>query len=285
VVYDETRCPQVLAVPPANKKMPTNRCLAFYESKNLRQWTRVGAFTDSDRGAVYECPDMFQLPVADKPGESRWIIQAAQNRYFIGQFDGKTFHKESGPHGTQHGAFYAAETVSDAPDGRRIQIGWALTDTYLQKFPDQIVNMAFTLPHELTLRKTSDGLRIFYSPVKELEQLRGEVLAEGKDLTLAQANEMLQKCQGELSETLIEFAEAGPKKIFVNGIDASFNGRAARIFTDRTLNEVYADDGISYELRKRLPKSFDSTETHLTTNESGGVRSLKIFRLKSIWLQ
>jgi len=283
VVYDETRCPEVLAVPPANEKMPTNRCLAFYESKNLHQWTRVGAFTDADRGAVFECPDMFQLPVAGKPGESRWIIQAAQNRYFIGQFDGKTFHKESGPHGTQHGAFYAAETVSDTPDGRRIQIGWALTDTYLQKFPDQMVNMAFTLPHELTLRETAAGLRIFYSPVKELEQLRGATLAEGKDLTPAQASELLQKCNGELSEALIEFADAGPKQLVINGINASFSGRAARIFTDRTLNEVYADDGSSYEIRKRPSQNFDSTETRLTAGEDTIIRSLKIFRLKSIW--
>ena len=284
VVFDESPCPETEAVPPSGKK-PDDHNLAFYESKNLRHWTRVGAFTDPDREAVFECPDMFQLPVAGKPGESRWIIQAAQNRYFIGQFDGKTFHKESGPHGTRHGAFYAAETVSDAPDGRRIQIGWAMTDTYLQSFPDQIVNMAFTLPHELTLRETSAGPRIFYSPVKELEQLRGEVLAEGKDLTPAQANELLQKCQGELSETLIEFADSAPRQLVINGIDASFEGRAARIFTDRTLNEIYADDGISYELRKRLSQSFTSTETKLTVTDGSAIRSLKIFRLKSIWLQ
>ena len=283
VVYDESPCTETAAVPPANEKMPTNRCLAFYESKNLHQWTRVGAFTDADRGAVFECPDMFQLPVAGKPGESRWIIQAAQNRYFIGQFDGKTFHKESGPHGTQHGAFYAAETVSDVPDGRRIQIGWAMTDTYLQKFPDQIVNMAFTLPHELTLRETGAGFRIFYSPVKELEQLRGEVLAEGKDLSPARANELLQKCQGELSEVLIEFADAGSEQLAINGINASFNGRTAHIFTDRTLNEVYVDDGISYELRKLPLQALTSPETRLTAGDEVVVRSLKIFRLKPIW--
>ncbi len=287
VVFDESPCAETAAVPPANEKMRANNNLAFYESKNLRQWTRVGAFTDSDRGAVYECPDMFELPVAGNPGESRWIIQAAQNRYFIGQFDGKTFHKESGPHGTQHGAFYAAETFSDVPDGRRIQIGWATADPdgYAKRFPDQIVSQGFTLAHELTLRETKDGLRVFYTPVKELEKLRGEVLAEGKDLTPVQANELLQKCQGELSEVLIEFAAAGPKQLVVNGIDASFDGRSARIFTDRTFNEIYADDGISYELRKRPLNGFDSTETKLTAAVGSTIRSLKVFRLKSIWDQ
>ena len=45
---------------------------------------------------------------------------------------------------------------------------------------------------------------------------------------------------------------------------------------------VYADGGISYEVRKRLAKSFPSTETRLTA-AGGGIRPLKLFRLKSIW--
>ena len=49
-----------------------------------------------------------------------------------------------------------------------------------------------------------------------------------------------------------------------------------RIFTDRTFNEVYADDGLSYELHTRSPSSFDSTETRLTAME-GSIRSLKVF--------
>ena len=71
----------------------------------------------------------------------------------------------------------------------------------------------------------------------------------------------------------------------INGMDASFNGRSARIFTDRTFNEIYADEGISYELRKPQPKGFPSTETKLIAAEGTTVRSLKVFRLKSIWNQ
>ena len=118
------------------------------------------------------------------------MLMGAQNRYFIGKFDGKTFHSEAGPIGTTHGAFYAGQTFSDVPDGRRIQMGWVQTDNYLKAFPDQIVNQAFTLPHELTLRETPDGLRLFFWPVKETENLRGDLLAEGEDLTPAQANDL-----------------------------------------------------------------------------------------------
>ena len=228
---------------------------------------------------------MFELPVTGKPGESRWFISGAANCYFIGKFDGKTFHKESGPHGTPFKTFYAGQTFSDAPGGRRIQMGWVRATTDGNRFPGAICNQAFSIPNELTLRETSDGLRVFFWPVKEFEQLRSDVLAEGKNLTPTQANELLQKCKGELSETLIEFAEAGPKKLVINGIDASFNGRKARIFTDHTLNDIYADDGISFEIRTRRPEAFDSQETRLTAADGAVIPSMKIFRLKSIWNQ
>ena len=284
VVFGDEPCAETAATPqtagPAGR---VNGHLAFWESKNLRQWTRTGAFTDPDRMAVFECPELFELPIVGKLGQSRWILLAAQNRYFVGRFDGKTFHRESGPLGTAHGAFYAAQTFSDLPDGRRIQIGWVRTDTYLEQFRDQVVNQAFTLPHEMTLRETSEGLRVFFSPVKETEKLRGGVITEGKDLTVAQADAMLQKCQGELTEVEIEFSAAGPCELSLNGINASFTGRAARIFTDRTFNEVYADGGISYEVRKRLTKNLGSTETLLKAADGAKIRTLKIFRLMSIW--
>jgi fructan beta-fructosidase len=286
-VFDGEACPETQAVPVAIecKRGSPNNHIAFYESKNLRQWTRTGAFTDGDRKAVFECPEMFELPVVSKPGESRWILLGAENRYFIGRFDGKTFVKESGPLGTDHGAFYAAQTFSNEPNGRRIQIGWVRTHAYLEQFPDQIVNQAFTLPHELTLRETADGLRMFFLPVKETENLRGEVLAEGKNLAVAQANDLLQTCSGELSEVIIEFSESAARQLVINGMDAGFKGHSARIFTDRTFNELYADDGISYELRKAPVEGFPSKLTKLTAPKGTVVTSLEAYRLNPIWSQ
>ena len=283
-VYDTSECAETEATPSeAGKRSFAN--IAFYESKNLRQWNRTGAFTDLDRSAVFECPEFFELPIEGGNGETRWVVYGAQNRYFVGHFDGKTFTKESCPHGSQHGSFYAAQTFSDVPDGRRIQIGWVRTASYEKIFPDQLVNQAFTLPHEMTLRKTPDGLRVFFSPVKETEALRGEVLAEGKDLSVSQAQAMLQARRGELSEVVIEFAQTGKHEVVINGIDAWFEGRSARIFTDSTFNEVYADDGVYYEVRTRPASNFDSTETMLNTDQNGRVKSLKVYRLKSIWPQ
>ena len=264
-VYNTEECAETRAIPSADPKKFKNANCAFYESKDLRKWTRTGAFTDPDRAAVHECPELFQLSCGD---ETKWIIYGAQNRYSIGHFDGETFKKEAGPFGSRHGSFYAAQTFSDVPDGRRIQIGWVRTANYLDKFPGQRVNQAFSLPHEMTLVKTPEGLRVAFNPVKEVEKLRGEELAT------------LDDCKGELTEVVIEFEEGGLHELMINGIDASFEGKLARIFTDRTFNEIYADGGLYYEVRTRAKPKFGSTETGV---KNGKIKSLKVYRLKSIW--
>ncbi len=286
VVFDDDECAETTAVPPSSNT-PKDRVrnnFAFYESKDLHRWARTGAFTDPDRMAVFECPEMFELPVEGRPGETRWVLYGAQNRYFIGRFDGRAFHKESGPHGSRHGAFYAAQTFSDTPDGRRIQIGWVRTAVYHDRFPDQIVNQAFTLPHTMALRETPDGLRLFFNPVEEVEKLRGQTIMTGENLTAENANQLLSRQPVGLTEVQLEFTEPGPKKLTIDGIDASFTGRSARIFTDRTFNEVYADNGAFYEVRTRSSKDFESTVTAIA-DDSGkvNIRSLKVIRLKSIW--
>lgn len=277
-VYSEDSCAETDATPAAPGKLGRAKAesnIAFWESKNLRQWTRTGAFTDPDREAVYECPNLFELPIAGKTNETRWIFFGAQNRFIIGKFDGKTFTKEFGPHPStraERGSVYAAQTFSGTPDGRRIQIGWARNEANLKRYPDQIVSQGFTLPHEFILQETSEGLRVCLKPVKEVEQLRGELLTS--------STAGLKVCAGELTEVFIEFADSGRHELMINGITASFTGTSAHIFNDRTFNEVFADGGRRYTVNARKAANVDSTETVL---KSGGVKSLQAYRLKSIW--
>ena len=176
-----------------------------------------------------------------------------------------------------------AQTFSDIPDGRRIQIGWVRTDSFEKRFPNQVVNQSFTLPHEMTLRETGGELRIHFGPVKESERLRGKQLANGKKLTWTKAYTLLQNCENELTEVLIEFENAGEHTVLINGIDASFEGRSARIFTDRTFSEIYANDGLFYEVRKRSPEGFKLNRTQIGIGPNERLKSLKVYRLKSIW--
>jgi hypothetical protein len=247
--------------------------MVFYESKDLRTWKKTGVFTDPDREAVHECPELFKLPVEGKPGESRWILYGAYNRYFIGDFDGKKFIKESGPHGNSQGNHCPAQSFSDVPDGRRIQIRWIKTRQFLHQFPDQIVSQSFSLPQQVTLRDTAQGPRIFMEPVKEVENLRGELLSDSPD--------GLKACEGGLCEVLIGFEKSGNHKLVLDGIKCSFTGKSARIFVDRTFCEIYVDGGAEYADVNRASADWGKTESAVVSESK--ITSLKVYCMKSIW--
>ncbi len=140
------------------------RDVAFYTSVDLKAWTFASKIS-----GFYECPDLFELPVQGDPGRKLWVLSAADGEYQLGQFDGKVFTPEpGGKHKLWHGNFYAAQTFSDEPKGRRIQIGW---DQGIG-FPGEPFNQQMSIPCELTLRPTEQGVRMFAEPVAELDTLR-----------------------------------------------------------------------------------------------------------------
>ncbi len=114
---------------------------------------------------------------------------------------------------------------------------------------------------------------MFYEPVAEVENLRADLLTALPD--------GLSDAAGELSEVLIEFESPGRHELVINGIDASFTGKRARIFTDRNFNEMYIVDGLEYRTTKREAANVVSTETTVTSDSK--IKSLKIYRLNSIW--
>ena len=88
------------------------------------------------------------------------------------QFDGTEFKPEHGfeaPLRSDYSRdFYAGQTFSNMPDGRRVQIAW-LRDG---RFPGMPFNQQLTIPTTLTLHRTPAGLRLRRLPVKEFESLR-----------------------------------------------------------------------------------------------------------------
>ena len=137
--------------------------IAFYTSPDLKTWdfqSRIVGF--------YECPDLFELPVDGDAAKSRWVMYGADGRYVIGSFDGARFHVEVDKQQLWYGNFYAAQTFSNAPANRRVQIGWGREVT----FPGMPFNQQMTVPVELTLHSTSKAPRLRAEPVPEIAQLR-----------------------------------------------------------------------------------------------------------------
>lgn len=162
-------------------------CVAFYNSPDLKKWEYQSHLEN-----YFECTDLFELPVDGDKDNTRWIVYAANADYAVGQFDGKVFTPEhEGKHKLWHGNYYAAQTYDNAPDGRRVQIGWGRGVI----FPGMPFNQQMSVPAELTLHQTAAGIRMRANPVKELDRLhQGSVSLP--DLAISDATEVL-KFSGE----------------------------------------------------------------------------------------
>jgi len=168
--------------------LAVQRKLSFYSSKDLKSWTHLSDFgpTGSVEG-IWECPDIFPLPVIDDPGREKWVLLLNVNpghpaggsgcQYFVGHFDGMQFRAETDEVlWLDHGAdFYAAVSWSDIPasDGRRIMIGWMNNWTYAGKTPTGPWRGMMSIPRAVALRTTNRGCRLVQLPIGELSRFYG----------------------------------------------------------------------------------------------------------------
>lgn len=165
--------------------------MLFFTSPDLKEWTLQGSFGKGigAQDGVWECPDLFRLKV-DGSGEEKWVLVCNINpggpfggsatQYFTGDFDGKTFIADTDAEGAiptkwmDYGKdHYATVSWSDAPDNRRVLIGWMSNWQYAGEVPTMQYRSANTLPREAGLFRAPDGqLYLSSSPVAELGALR-----------------------------------------------------------------------------------------------------------------
>ena len=139
--------------------------IKFFSSANLKSWQHESSFKPEDdlkELGVWECPDLF--PIKTDSGETKWVLiinhgDKAPNggsgiRYFVGDFDGKTFQETQKSLWLDYGTdFYAGVTFSNVPNDQTVLLGWMSNWQYAQKVPTEVWRSAMTLPRELTLKK------------------------------------------------------------------------------------------------------------------------------------
>ena len=169
--------------------LPDQHTVRFFGSPDLKRWEALSDFGPAGAtGGVWECPDLFPLPIEGTTGETRWVLDVDLNpggvaggsggQYFIGRFDGRTFVNDAPASETlwsDYGKdFYATISFSDIPpsDGRRIWMAWMSNWLYANEEPTSGWRGALSLPRELSLRRTPAGLRLVQRPVRELDTLR-----------------------------------------------------------------------------------------------------------------
>ena len=141
--------------------------ISFYSSPDLKSWTHLSNFGPAaEVGGVWECPDLIQF-------EDKWVLLVSLNpggyqvgsgtQYFIGQWNGREYIADDLQtrwldYGRDN---YAGVTFSNAPEGKKIFLGWMSNWHYAGKVPTDPWRSAMTLPRELSLQ----GDRIIQTPV------------------------------------------------------------------------------------------------------------------------
>ena len=302
----------------------------FYRSRNLKDWSLSGTFglDEGNHGGVWECPDLFEIKAtAEHP--AKWILlvsvgTGAPNggsgtQYFMGQFDGQTFHNELPKNqalwvdwGTDN---YAGVTWSHAPGKDPIFLGWMSNWQYAQQVPTKEWRSAMTLPRTLTLGKTQQGWRLLSNPIAATTLLRTSNapvdLMQTKSAKLA-INELelsfdLSKNKNEptqielinpLHEKLVVGYDPVKHELFIdrtaagkNSFSKEFSGKhiaprvstdnilRLHVFIDRSSIEVFADGGTVVMTDLFFPTVYFDS---LKLNKQNMLTG-KMYALQSIW--
>ena len=262
-------------------------------SPDMKSWTLQSSFGKGlgAQGGVWECPDLFELPVAGTD-EKKWVLLCNINpdgpfggsgtQYFVGDFDGKTFKVDAAPDGNvptkwlDYGKdHYATVTWSAAPDGRRVAIGWMSNWQYAADVPTMQFRSANTLPRDMGLFRAPDG-EVYASsaPSPELEALRGPLAVKVKKATVGRKSRSfaLPSENGGICEIMLDVDAS--KASMVNLVLSNNQGEKVMMQYDpsaATLSFDRTESGIT-DFSEGFP-----TVTVTPTHETSGRIALRIF--------
>jgi len=163
--------------------------VVLYRSADLKHWDYLSSFGPANAtGGVWECPDLFPLPLDGTPDNLVWVLVVNLNpggvaggsggQYFLGSFDGVSFtlrEQDSESNETADATpdessrlreynwldwgrdYYAAVSFSGVPGDARIMIAWMNNWDYGNDIPTSPWRSAMSLPRAVRL-ETVDGV-------------------------------------------------------------------------------------------------------------------------------
>ncbi len=118
------------------------RQVGFYGSRDLKHWQHLSDFGPiGSQAQVWECPDLFQLPVNGDPNNLKWVMLVGvgpnTEQYFIGDFDGQQFTLDPQANGyLLRGEGLPGEVFADFENG--LPEGWMVEGDPLSLTVDQL---------------------------------------------------------------------------------------------------------------------------------------------------
>ncbi len=263
--------------------------LSIFNSSDLKHWTRKSHFK-----GLYECPDLFELPVDGDARREKWILHGGSSAYFVGTFDGGTFTPETtelryaeGKNAKGADLLYAAQAFAEMPDGRRIQMAWGRIWEKDMPFTQMML-----FPTEFQLIDTPDGFRVVANPIREIELLHGRrhtwsaLTASNVDSALETMTPGPLDISVEVtlpSEGALILQYQGTNLVTLHASDFVQHHGSVRLLLDKAVAEVFVDGGRRYIVRE-LPSSESGTGLRCKLEGANVIIDrLDAYELKSMW--
>lgn len=186
--------------------------VVVFKSKDLKKWKYVNSLDQSGKryGAMWECPDFFELDGQDVLITSPQFMKAEGLEFhngngtmcIIGRADASKKLTRKKVQAVDYGLdFYAPQTL-EAVDGRRIMIAWMQSwDNYIT--PEEFNwSGIMSIPRVLTLKNN----RMYQYPVTEIESYRKNKYI--KDMTIIAGESYIHLINGRQIDLILKLKKA-----------------------------------------------------------------------------
>lgn len=278
--------------------------MSVYNSSDLIHWDFQSHLEGYD-----ECPDIFEVGFDEKTAGKKWVALSGSGSYQIGVFDGLTFKPETGMQKLDYGNnFFAAQTLSNSPGGKIIQMAWMRGGEY----PEMPFNGQMSFPMELSLRSTPKGPVLCRKPISAISTLYDkELVKKDKNLIPGIKGNLLSGINGDAiylkailqPKTSDNFGiivrdgkksqgtgihyDTAKKMLDVNGNKMSLepvDGKIVlEIILDRSSIEVLGNNGATGISTCFSPVEGEESLLLYTQGGELYVESLEVYTLKSAW--
>lgn len=281
-----------------------NATMSICHSNDGLAWEKSTSFNYK-----FGYPQMIELPVDRKTDDTRWMLATEKGTYLLGQFDGREMKIETPVKQLNYGRKLGATILF--PDMKHERL---LTLSYIdgEQLADLPARGQLSLPFEIKLQTTENGIEVIQQVITELEQLHHKsFIWENKKVYPGVKNNLLKSIRGnelriKVSIDILSSDQFGflirsnrmregteisynVKKGFINFLGTQLDYTPENkvieleILIDRSSIELLVDGG-RYVISYPFTPSQDAPFYELFTN--GGeimVEKMEVVTLKSVW--